>query len=132
MLGYIGEEDIRLVMCACWSDIIMHVVRYGFRCQRRQLTVLKIEVAALCCVLYSYKLHASCGFSPRGGEDCYACNPAPGLFLIHVFFAWIPFLRASRDKTSISEPCWPNWRYVLILITQSNDRFFFPPCMRLL
>lgn len=100
MLGYIGEEDIRLVMCACWSDIIMHVVRYGFRCQRRQLTVLKIEVAALCCVLYSYKLHASCGFSPRGG-DCYACNPAPGLFfdscLFFFFFASLLTRKSRQD-----------------------------------
>lgn len=98
MLGYIGEEDIRLVMCACWSDIIMHVVRYGFRCQHRQFTVLKTEVAALCCVLYSYKLHASCGFSPRGGTVMHATWRL-GFFLI-LFLP--PFLRASRDKTSIT------------------------------
>lgn len=102
MLGYIGEEDIRLVMCACWSDIIMHVVRYGFRCQRRQLTVLKIEVAALCCVLYSYKLHASCGFSPRGGGGGLLCmQPGAWAFFDSCLFL-PPFLRASRDKTSIT------------------------------
>lgn len=97
MLGYIGEEDIRLVMCACWSDIIMHVVRYGFRCQHRQFTVLKTEVAALCCVLYSYKLHASCGFSPRGGLLCMQPG-AWAFFLIHASFFFVSLLtRKSRQ-----------------------------------